>query len=107
MDKEGPDKHPWSQVIHATIKHALYKNPELLKNASPEDKAMLLDKLMDGKTKGDAENSMLEILKSIPSKAIMLQVLELAGGYDRVMDELEEKKYNLYDSKEMIELNKK
>ena len=63
--------------------------PDILRHATPEEKAHMLKQLMDGKTTAAEEKTMRMILESIGSRDEMKTVMSKAGGADKVYNELE------------------
>jgi hypothetical protein len=69
---------------------AIANDPRALAIASPQQKAALVRKLMDGHTNGAEEQAIKRILLSCTSKQEIDQVIGMSGGFDEIADELED-----------------
>lgn len=65
-------------------------DPRAMAIATPQQKAALARKLMDGHTNGSEEQALKRILLSCTSKQELDQVIGMSGGFDEIADELED-----------------
>jgi hypothetical protein len=64
-------------------------DPRALAIATPQQKAALARKLMDGHTNGDEEQALEKLLLSCTSRDEMDQVIQMCGGIEAIADELD------------------
>ncbi len=68
---------------------ALSRDPKAMAAATPEQKAKLIEVLKEGHTTDEEDTAIGDILGGCADKAEVEQVIELSGGRDSLMDELD------------------
>ncbi len=69
-------------------------DPRAMAIATPQQKAALARKLMDGHTTGAEEQALEKLLLSCTSRAEMEQLIQMAGGMQAIADELDGDAFN-------------
>lgn len=100
LESPGPKPPPSQQELDnlaAAINAAdddaavrIANDPRAMALATPQQKAALVAKLMDGYTNGSEEAAIRTILLSTQSKEELDQVIQMSGGWDEIADELED-----------------